>query len=248
MSERTASEADRGDSRLSLGELTRAGGVSVRTVRYYIAEGLLPPPVGAGPGSYYTDAHLDRLRLIARLKASYLPLKEIRRRLAGLSDAEVRRLLAAERDRPAEPVDSAAAYLDRVLGSRPSPPTATPPRTVPGDSRLEVWGLPVGTPSLSDVGPEPPSPSLSARADDPPPPVPGYPTPTPVLGRAYPAAFGIGIDEEAAPAAEAGATQPDAWRRVPLGDDAELLIRDSAYTRRRDRVEWLIAWARKVFG
>jgi hypothetical protein len=42
--------------------------------------------------------------------------------------------------------------------------------------------------------------------------------------------------------------EPDAWRRVPLGDDAELLIRESAYRRRRDRVEWLVAWARKVFG
>src|ERR671922_2151942 len=78
--------------RLSLGELTRAAGVSIRTVRYYIAEGLLPPPVGAGPRSAYTTAHLDRLRLIARLKTAYLPLKEIRRRLAGLSDADVSRL------------------------------------------------------------------------------------------------------------------------------------------------------------
>ncbi|MDP9366568.1 MAG: MerR family transcriptional regulator, partial [Chloroflexota bacterium] len=75
--------------RLGLKELTEAAGVSVRTVRYYIAEGLLPPPAGAGPGSHYTAAHLDRLRLIARLKAAYLPLKEIRRRLAGQDDAEV---------------------------------------------------------------------------------------------------------------------------------------------------------------
>ena len=70
--------------RLTLGELTAAADVSVRTVRYYIAEGLLPPPEGSGPGSAYTQGHLDRLRLIQRLKEAYLPLKEIRRRLSGL--------------------------------------------------------------------------------------------------------------------------------------------------------------------
>jgi hypothetical protein len=35
---------------------------------------------------------------------------------------------------------------------------------------------------------------------------------------------------------------------VPLGDDAELLIREDAYQRKQERVEWLVRWARKVFG
>ena len=72
-----------GVERLTLGALTAAADVSVRTVRYYIAEGLLPPPEGSGPGSAYTQGHLDRLRLIQRLKEAYLPLKEIRRRLSS---------------------------------------------------------------------------------------------------------------------------------------------------------------------
>src|SRR4051812_3746748 len=63
--------------RMNLRDLTDAAGVSVRTVRYYISEGLLPPPEGSGPGSAYTAAHLDRLRLIHRLKGAFLPLKEI---------------------------------------------------------------------------------------------------------------------------------------------------------------------------
>ena len=45
---------------LTLAELTEAADVSVRTVRYYIAEGLLPPPEGSGPGSAYARGHLDR--------------------------------------------------------------------------------------------------------------------------------------------------------------------------------------------
>ncbi len=55
---------------------------------------------------------------------------------------------------------------------------------------------------------------------------------------------------DAAPMPESARSPEDAgaWRRVPLGADAELLIRDETYQRRRDRVEWLVAWARKVLG
>src|SRR5688572_13071844 len=84
------------DKPMTLAELTDAADVSVRTVRYYIAEGLLPPPEGAGPASAYSAGHLARLRLIQRLKEAYLPLKEIRLRLAGLEDDEVLAILAQE--------------------------------------------------------------------------------------------------------------------------------------------------------
>jgi DNA-binding transcriptional MerR regulator len=184
----------------TLNELTEAAGVSVRTVRYYIAEGLLPPPIGAGPGSAYTQGHLDRLQVIGRMKASYLPLREIRRHLAGLSDQEVRALAAETVEDQAdaalafsirEPeLDSAASYLARVTGSPPSMP---PPLAAPRGMR--------GT-------------------------TPG----------AHPAARGT---QHAA---------LDTWRRVPLSDDAELLIREDAYQRKHERVEWLVRWARKVFG
>ncbi|MDF3038974.1 MAG: hypothetical protein K0Q71_1680, partial [Thermomicrobiales bacterium] len=32
------------------------------------------------------------------------------------------------------------------------------------------------------------------------------------------------------------------------GDEAELVISDRVYGRHRDRVDWLVRWARKVFG
>jgi DNA-binding transcriptional MerR regulator len=106
--------------RLTLGELTAAADVSVRTVRYYIAEGLLPPAEGSGPGSAYTQGHLDRLRLIQRLKEAYLPLKEIRRRLSGLSDDEVRSLLAANdfRAAPAMSPTSEPPFDESLAGAR----------------------------------------------------------------------------------------------------------------------------------
>ena len=38
------------------------------------------------------------------------------------------------------------------------------------------------------------------------------------------------------------------WRRIPLGDEAELVISDRVYDRHRDRIDWLVRWARKVFS
>jgi DNA-binding transcriptional MerR regulator len=78
----------------TLEELAKLAGVTPRTVRYYIGEGLLPPAVSAGPNSGYTEEHRDRLRLIARLKDAYVPLREIKRRLDGLSDADIDAALA----------------------------------------------------------------------------------------------------------------------------------------------------------
>ncbi|HEY8445772.1 MAG TPA: MerR family transcriptional regulator [Thermomicrobiales bacterium] len=201
--------------RYSLGELTEAAGVSVRTVRYYIAEGLLPPAVTAGARSFYTQAHLDRLRLIGLLKEAYLPLKEIRRRLAGLDDAEVRRLLAetAAEQRVAAreiPSDSAADYIARIRSRALGKPRPTAPPAAP---RAHAWSL-----SESAEVPEV-LPSLAA--------------PPSSMG-----SLDLDLDQE-----ESGST----WRRVPLSDDAELLIREDAYQRRRDQVDWLIRWARKVF-
>ena len=83
----------------SIGELADRAGVSTRTIRYYVSEGLLPPPAGAGPNSRYTDAHLEQLAVIGRLKEQYLPLKEIRRRLIGqgMPDAGIYREADADR-------------------------------------------------------------------------------------------------------------------------------------------------------
>ena len=64
---------------LDLTELADRAGVSIRTVRYYIQQGLLPRPEARGPGAHYKEEHLDRLLLIKRLQKEHLPLAEIRR-------------------------------------------------------------------------------------------------------------------------------------------------------------------------
>jgi DNA-binding transcriptional MerR regulator len=76
----------------NLKELGRAAGVTERTVRYYIKEGLLPPPNGSGPFSRYTYEHWLRLQFIKRLKDEYLPLSEIKNLLDGRSLPDLREL------------------------------------------------------------------------------------------------------------------------------------------------------------
>jgi DNA-binding transcriptional MerR regulator len=60
-------------------ELARAAGVSIDTLRFYQARGLLPAPRRVGRRAAYSGAHLSRLRRIRRLQGEGLPLEVIRR-------------------------------------------------------------------------------------------------------------------------------------------------------------------------
>ena len=62
----------------SIGELANLGGVSRRTVRYYVQEGLLPPPLGLGRGARYDATHLERLLQIKDLQERGRTLEEVR--------------------------------------------------------------------------------------------------------------------------------------------------------------------------
>ena len=79
---------------LLIGELAEHAGVSVRTIRYYIEEGLLPSPRVQGKYTVYDDEYIARIQLIRFLKDSYLPLREIRSILEQLDGPEIRSLLA----------------------------------------------------------------------------------------------------------------------------------------------------------
>src|SRR5918992_984325 len=107
-----------------LNELSVAAGVTPRTVRYYVQQGLLPSPGTRGPGTRYERAHLDRLQLIRRLQRLHLPLAEIRKRLEALDDDGVRGALAA----PPDPVAGAAAldYVRDVLARQSARMAAGP--------------------------------------------------------------------------------------------------------------------------
>lgn len=129
---------------VDINTLSRATGVSVRTIRYYLSEGLLLPPQGRGPAASYNREHLDRLRLIRHLQATHQTLSDIKARLTGLDAGGVARALAAlEGERQVAP-RSAADYVRQVLGDADRgaspPPVASPPPST--ERRMRVAATP----------------------------------------------------------------------------------------------------------
>ena len=61
----------------TLAELAAASGVAARTIRYYIARGLLPPPLAGGRSACYGPSHLERLARIRRLQSQGMTLAQI---------------------------------------------------------------------------------------------------------------------------------------------------------------------------
>lgn len=74
---------------LSIDDLEKHSGLSVRTLHYYMQKGLLPSPEKRGKYASYSQEHLDRLDLILILKEMHLPLKEIRILLDSLTPTEI---------------------------------------------------------------------------------------------------------------------------------------------------------------
>ncbi len=66
--------------RYNIDELADLGGVSRRTVRFYVQEGLLPAPLGVGRGSHYDRSHLERLLEVKAEQEAGRSLDEIRSR------------------------------------------------------------------------------------------------------------------------------------------------------------------------
>jgi DNA-binding transcriptional MerR regulator len=64
--------------RFNIDELADLGGVSRRTVRYYVQEGLLPAPLGVGRGRHYDQSHLDRLLRVKAEQEAGRSLDDIR--------------------------------------------------------------------------------------------------------------------------------------------------------------------------
>jgi DNA-binding transcriptional MerR regulator len=261
-----------GDIRLSLADLTDRAGVSVRTVRYYIAEGLLPPPNGSGPASYYSPSHLDRLKLIGRLKDAYLPLKEIRRRLDGVEDRELPALLALSDPELFDPATwerrggssprTVTSYVERVARESRAPrasmggPQASFHARLAPDVRLDAdyfddADATTDTEFESEAG-DIPFEALDAFAGS-----------GAAFSKAEPETAPMMRVEGVLPSMlsetrlrrleRVSAERPEieqaagpAWRRVALGEEIELMVSDRAWRRNREKLEWLANWARKV--
>jgi DNA-binding transcriptional MerR regulator len=69
---------------MTLAELAEASGLPARTIRFYIARGLLSGPAKGGRGAEYTAEHVAHLERIRQLQAAGHTLTEVAR-LSGSS-------------------------------------------------------------------------------------------------------------------------------------------------------------------
>src|SRR5947207_11188959 len=79
------------EASMTIDELARRTGMTVRNIRAHQSRGLVPPPRVRGRTGYYGDEHLARIALIKELQADGFNLESIRRLLesAGGSSDEV---------------------------------------------------------------------------------------------------------------------------------------------------------------
>jgi DNA-binding transcriptional MerR regulator len=100
-SRRSSDRASGPGERYSIDELSAETGITPRTIRYYITEGMIPPAYGRGASATYDRRHLLRLRLIVELKNEFKPLDAIKQELSGLSTEDLEAHFAIQSD-PAE--------------------------------------------------------------------------------------------------------------------------------------------------
>lgn len=239
------------DDPYSLTDLARLADVTPRTIRYYVAQGLLPSPEAAGPATRYGEGHLARLRLIRRLQRDHLPLAEIRNRLEWMGDEEVQALLDASGNVAPEPSQSGEETLGYVralmsqAGVSPrvhdraaevvasyAPGPAPAIRALRGAAALHALKPPTGAPPAGffmDPAAET-TPELSAAVV-----APAAPAPAPVAAPAPGAA--------SRPVAGDRST----WERLVVSADVEIHVRRPLDRVANKRVDQLARIARELF-
>jgi DNA-binding transcriptional MerR regulator len=94
-------------------ELVAQTGVSVRTLRHWIRQKVVPKPIGRGRGARYDDRHLIRARAVAHLRKSGVSIARIRAQIGSRTDEELAAMVPPE----------ARALTPEGLPPPPPPPT-----------------------------------------------------------------------------------------------------------------------------
>jgi DNA-binding transcriptional MerR regulator len=223
------------DKQYTISELAAHTGTTPRTIRYYTAEGLLPPPDTRGKYALYSQEHVLRLEIITKLKEAYLPLGEIRARLQPLTSEQLAHLHTelesttavspSSQDQQGEAnTETAADYIAHVLGQ----PIATQQRL---NEATQLYAAPQlqAPPTQPGQAPVPSGPPQQA-------PAPQAPPRTGLLGRLLPR------QRHSTPAYDG-----EQWRRIELAPGIELHIRESLTASTHKQLEQLLQTARRLF-
>ena len=145
---------------MTIDELARRSGMSVRNIRDHASRGLLPAPEVRQRTGYYGDAHLQRLKLIKELQAEGFNLKGIKKLLEQTGSPAERLLDMREHVTGFEPEETPEVLTLEELQER----FGTAPDDAAGATEKAVkLGALVPT---GDGRFEAPSPALLAVAED----------------------------------------------------------------------------------
>ena len=111
------------DGWLRIQEVAERVGITVRTIRLYQTEGLVPPPARQGRAALYGPEHLARLQLIAELRDHGFGLAAIKRRLEGGAGEDELQALARVARRGYTPEPGRAMPPDQLQPSGGEPLT-----------------------------------------------------------------------------------------------------------------------------
>jgi len=105
---------------LTIADAARASGLSAHTLRYYERAGLLDP-VDRNVGGHrrYTDGDLERIRFLTKLRATGMPIREVRRYAELLKAGEGNNrerlaLLEGHRERVLRELEETARNLELI--------------------------------------------------------------------------------------------------------------------------------------
>ena len=135
----------------SLADLAASSGLEPRTIRSWVAQGLLPPPLSRGPAARYPTDTLPRLLAIRTMRdALGMSLTDIRKELLVASPEQIAayasraETVAKPSQATGNPASSALDYIANLRARAPQPAPvltaeATPPRprTATGIEALE---------------------------------------------------------------------------------------------------------------
>ena len=191
-------------------ELAGLTGVSVRTIRFYISEGIIPGPGARGKGAAYGDEHLLKLRLARRLAEQRVPLTDIRARLSELSADDARGLLDEDALRRSAAGGGIRPAITHSVPVRAARPGQGPSISTRFDERAACEALSQRTPAPVDE--EMMGASLPQRA--------------PVQAAPF-----LPIQPQAAPSSSA-----ESWSRHELAPGVELHVRADARVQHADLI------------
>lgn len=205
-----------------LNALAARAGVTARTVRYYVQQGLLPKPGHTGPGYRYDEDYLTRLRLIRWWQAQHLPLAEIRKKL----------------DSPAE-VEAALLEIRKQLDALQSPAGVEAALNAPISSAIDYVRSVIATPSVARSSVAEPKMVVRAGPME-------LPHETPSMAKA------ADIEPSGPRLLPSinlrrGRGDRSQWERIALTEDIELHVRRPLSRHANRRVEKLLDLARRIF-